>query len=215
MDGTEFVTSFLTETIEIIRSVPASEVEQVATGLAQTRARGGRLFILGVGGSAGHASHAVNDFRKICHFEAYAPTDNVSELTARTNDEGWDTTFSSWLAGSRLRPEDGVLVFSVGGGNQEANVSVNLVRALEYAKEIGAAVYGIVGRDGGYTAKVADACIVIPALYPERTTPHTEGLCAVFWHLLVSHPALAAVGTKWESVDTGHSAPEHAERVTA
>ena len=164
--------------------------------------RGGRLFILGVGGSAGHASHAVNDFRKICAFEAYTPTDNVSELTARTNDDGWETTFASWLEGSRLRPDDGILVFSVGGGNQEANVSVNLVRALEYAKKVGAAVFGIVGRDGGYTAEVADACIVIPALYPERTTPHTEGLCAVFWHLLVSHPALAAVGTKWETVDT-------------
>ena len=166
------------------------------------RAHGGRLFILGVGGSAGHASHAVNDFRKICSFEAYAPTDNVSELTARTNDDGWETTFSSWLVGSRLRPEDGILVFSVGGGNQLANVSVNLVRALECAQEVGADIYGIVGRDGGYTAEVASACIVIPALYPEHTTPHTEGLCAVFWHLLVSHPALAAVGTKWEAVDS-------------
>lgn len=205
MDGTGFASSFLVECIEIIQSVPVSDVEMVATGLAQVRAREGRLFILGVGGSAGHASHAVNDFRKICRVEAYAPTDNVSELTARTNDDGWDTTFSSWLAGSRLRPDDGIMVFSVGGGNQKANVSVNLVRALEYAKEVGASIYGIVGRDGGYTAEVADACIVIPALYPKRTTPHTEGLCAVFWHLLVSHPALAAVGTKWEAVDTDHA----------
>jgi len=215
MDGTEFVNSYLAETMEIIQSVSASDIERVAIGLAQFRAQGGRLFILGVGGSAGHASHAVNDFRKICSFEAYAPTDNVSELTARTNDDGWDTTFSSWLAGSRLRSADAVLVFSVGGGNQKANVSVNLVRALEYAKEVGAAVYGIVGRDGGYTAEVADACIVIPALYPERTTPHTEGLCAVFWHLLVSHPALAAVGTKWEAVDTSRADHEPAARVTA
>jgi D-sedoheptulose 7-phosphate isomerase len=215
MDSTEFVSNYLTETIDIIRSVPVSDVDRVATGLARTRAGGGRLFILGVGGSAGHASHAVNDFRKICGFEAYTPTDNVSELTARTNDDGWETTFSAWLEGCRLRSEDGILVFSVGGGNLEANVSVNLVRALRYAQEVGAAVYGIVGRDGGYTADVADACIVIPALHPKRTTPHTEGLCAVFWHLLVSHPALAAVETKWESVDSGHSAPDDAVRVTA
>jgi D-sedoheptulose 7-phosphate isomerase len=204
--GTDFIIRFVAETMEIIQAVPPSDVERVACGLAEVRARKGRLFILGVGGSAGHASHAVNDFRKICDFEAYTPTDNVSELTARTNDDGWDTTFSSWLAGSRLRPDDGVLVFSVGGGNQQANVSVNLVLALEYAKNAGAAIYGIVGRDGGYTVEVADACIVIPPLYPERTTPHTEGLCAVFWHLLVSHPALAAVGTKWEAVDHGHVA---------
>jgi D-sedoheptulose 7-phosphate isomerase len=197
---TGFVEVFIAESIEILRSVDAAEVERVATGLAAVRSGGGRLFILGVGGSAGHASHAVNDFRKICGFEAYAPTDNVSELTARVNDEGWETTFSAWLEGSRLRRGDGVLVFSVGGGNREANVSVNLVRALELAKGVGAAVYGIVGRDGGYTAEVAEACVVIPPLRPERVTPHTEGLCAVFWHLLVSHPALAAVETKWESV---------------
>jgi D-sedoheptulose 7-phosphate isomerase len=203
VDGTEFADNFLAETIEIIRSVSVSDIERVASGLAEVRTREGRLFILGVGGSAGHASHAVNDFRKICSFEAYAPTDNISELTARTNDDGWDTTFSSWLAGSRLRSDDGIMVFSVGGGNQKANVSVNLIRALAYGQEVGAAIYGIVGRDGGYTAEVADACIVIPALYPERTTPHTEGLCAVFWHLLVSHPKLAAVGTKWEAVDSG------------
>jgi D-sedoheptulose 7-phosphate isomerase len=197
----DFVGRFLRETVDIIQSVPVSDVDRLAKGLSDVRSNGGRLFILGVGGSAGHASHAVNDFRKICNFEAYAPTDNVSELTARTNDEGWDTTFSAWLKGSRIRKGDGVLVFSVGGGNQEANISVNLVRALQSAKSVGASIFGIVGRDGGYTAQVADACIVIPALYPDRTTPHTEGLCAVFWHLLVSHPLLIATGTKWESVD--------------
>ena len=201
MDSAEFVATYLAETKDLVDSISARDVQAVASGLAVVRETAGRLFILGVGGSAGHASHAVNDFRKICQFEAYAPTDNVSELTARTNDEGWDTTFVAWLAGSRLRPGDGVLVFSVGGGNRSANVSTNVVKALEYAKGVGASVFGIVGRDGGYTAEVADACIVIPALYPERTTPHTEGLCAVVWHLLVSHPELAAVGTKWESVD--------------
>ena len=160
-------------------------------GLAAVREAGGRLFILGVGGSAGHASHAVNDFRKLCGFEAYAPTDNVSELTARINDEGWDTTFAAWLRASRLGERDGLLVFSVGGGSREKNVSVNLVRALELAQQVGAAVFGIVGRDGGFTAEVADACVVIPPLVRARITPHTEGLCAVVWHLLVSHPALA------------------------
>jgi len=215
VDKPDFTSDFLRETIEIIQAVPSVDVEGLAAGLAEVRERGGRLFILGVGGSAGHASHAVNDFRKICSFEAYAPTDNVSELTARTNDEGWDTTFSAWLAGSRLRSADGILVFSVGGGNQSANVSVNLVRALEYAIEVGASVFGIVGRDGGYTAEVADACIVIPARFPERTTPHTEGLCAVFWHLLVSHPLLAAVGTKWESVDDAVTGSVRASPVTA
>ncbi len=158
------------------------------------------MFVLGVGGSAGHASHAVNDFRKLCGFEAYAPTDNVSELTARTNDEGWDTTFSAWLAGSRLRADDGLLIFSVGGGNSERGVSVNLVRALDLAKERGAAIFGIVGRDGGYTAQVADACLIVPPTYPDRITPHTEGLCAVMWHLLVSHPSLCLNATKWESL---------------
>jgi D-sedoheptulose 7-phosphate isomerase len=202
MDGTDFVGAFLAETKDLVDSISLRDVQAVVSGLALVRKGEGRLFILGVGGSAGHASHAVNDFRKICKFEAYAPTDNVSELTARTNDEGWETTFVAWLAGSRLRSDDAVLVFSVGGGNRKANVSVNLVRALEYARSVGAAVFGIVGRDGGFTAEVADACIVIPALYPERTTPHTEGLCAVLWHLLVSHPDLTAVGTKWESVDT-------------
>jgi len=153
-----------------------------------------------VGGSAGHASHAVNDFRKLCGIEAYAPTDNVSELTARTNDEGWDTTFVEWLRCSRVNERDAVLVFSVGGGSQEKQVSVNLVRALELAAERGTPVFGIVGRDGGFTAKVAEACVIIPPAYADRVTPHTEGLCAVVWHLLVSHPALAVNTTKWEGL---------------
>ena len=195
-----FTQTYLEESVELIRRLDRAAIEAVASGLAAVRAGGGRLFILGVGGSAGHAGHAVNDFRKICGFEAYAPTDNVSELTARINDEGWDTCFAEWLRGSRLRAGDGVLVFSVGGGNREKNVSVNLVRSLELAREVGARVFGIVGRDGGFTAQVADACVVIPTVAAERITPHTEGFCAVIWHLLVSHPALARSATKWESV---------------
>ncbi len=195
-----FSQAYLEETVEIVGALDTAQVEACATGLAEVRARGGRLFILGVGGSAGHASHAVNDFRKLCDFEAYAPTDNVSELTARTNDEGWDTTFVEWLRGSRLDERDGVLVFSVGGGSQERQVSVNLVRALELAATRGASIFGIVGRDGGFTATVATACIVVPPSYPHRVTPHTEGLCAVLWHLLVSHPALAVNATKWEAL---------------
>jgi D-sedoheptulose 7-phosphate isomerase len=195
-----FSRSFLEESIDILGKIDTAAVEACATGLADVRARGGRLFILGVGGSAGHASHAVNDFRKLCNLESYAPTDNVSELTARTNDEGWDTTFVEWLRCSRVSASDGILVFSVGGGNSERGVSVNLVRALELAAERGASIFGIVGRDGGFTAKVATACIVVPPSYPERVTPHTEGLCAVLWHLLVSHPAVAANATKWETL---------------
>ena len=195
-----FTKTYLGESIALIHALDAGSVEKLALGLAEVRKGGGRLFILGVGGSAGHAGHAVNDFRKICGFEAYAPTDNVSELTARVNDEGWDTCFSEWLKGSRLKKGDGVLVFSVGGGNREKNVSVNLVKSLELAREVGAKVFGIVGRDGGYTKQVADACVVIPPVSPERTTPHTEGFCAVVWHLLVSHPALQIQKTKWESV---------------
>jgi D-sedoheptulose 7-phosphate isomerase len=174
-------------------------MDQMAEGLASVRASGGRLFILGVGGSAGHASHAVNDFRKICNFEAYAPTDNVSELTARTNDDGWENTFADWLKVSRLSSKDAVLIFSVGGGNKEKNVSVNLVKAISLAKEVHAKVFGIVGKDGGFTKVSADACVVIPPLYADRITPHTEGLCAVVWHMLVSHPALKVSATKWES----------------
>ena len=196
-----FTKTFLDESIALINKLDVDSVEKLAAGLADVRQGGGRLFILGVGGSAGHAGHAVNDFRKICGFEAYAPTDNVSELTARVNDEGWDTCFSEWLKGSRLRKGDGLLVFSVGGGNREKNVSVNLVKSIELAREVGAKVFGIVGRDGGYTKQAADACVLIPTISAERTTPHTEGFCAVVWHLLVSHPKLQIQKTKWESVN--------------
>jgi D-sedoheptulose 7-phosphate isomerase len=197
---TTFTKTFLDESISLLQKLDAGAIEQLAEGLGAARDGGGRLFILGVGGSAGHAGHAVNDFRKICGFESYAPTDNVSELTARVNDEGWDTCFSEWLKVSRLREGDAVLVFSVGGGNREKNVSVNLVKSLELAKEVKAKIFGIVGRDGGYTKQVADACVVIPTVSPDRITPHTEGFCAVVWHLLVSHPRLAKSRTKWESV---------------
>lgn len=195
-----FSAVFLRQSASILERVDVEEVERLVAGLAAMRQRGGRLFILGVGGSAGHAGHAVNDFRKICDIEAYAPTDNVSELTARTNDEGWETTFSAWLEGSRLRADDGVLVLSVGGGSLESNVSPNIVRALELCQERRADIFGIVGRDGGYTAKVATACVVIPPMYDDHITPHTEGLAAVIWHLMVSHPSLAVQATKWESV---------------
>jgi len=195
-----FSKEYLAETIEIVSSIDAAAVDAVANGLAGVRDGGGRLFILGVGGSAGHAGHAVNDFRKLCGFEAYAPTDNVAELTARINDEGWETSFSAWLEVSKVGGADGVLVFSVGGGDAERNVSANIVRAVQLAKQRGASVFGIVGRDGGFTGQVADAAVVIPPLVAERITPHTEGLCAVVWHLLVSHPALNQTSTKWESV---------------
>jgi D-sedoheptulose 7-phosphate isomerase len=198
----DFVRSFLEESVTLIQRLDAAAIEAVVQGLVEVRRAEGRLFILGVGGSAGHASHAVNDFRKICGFEAYTPTDNVSELTARVNDEGWDTSFSEWLKGSRLRKGDGLLVFSVGGGNRAKNVSVNLVRALELGRSVGARIFGVVGRDGGYTREVADACVVIPTVADARVTPHTEGFCAVVWHLIVSHPDLAARATKWESVGT-------------
>jgi D-sedoheptulose 7-phosphate isomerase len=195
-----FSDAFVEESIDVLRSIDTGLIEQLAEGLAAARDRDGRLFILGAGGSAGHASHAVNDFRKICGFEAYTPTDNVSELTARTNDEGWDTTFAEWLKGSRLSGRDALLVFSVGGGNAEKGVSANLVVALQLARERGASIFGVVGRDGGTTAKLADACVIIPPLYGDHITPHTEGLCAVVWHLLVSHPVLARVPTRWESL---------------
>lgn len=195
-----FSARFLAESSEILERVDPAALERCADGLAATRQRGGRLFVLGVGGSAAHASHAVNDFRKICGMEAYTPTDNVAELTARTNDEGWTSVFAEWLRGSRMDADDSVLVFSVGGGDEQAGVSANIVEALRLAKQVGASVYGIVGRDGGYTASVADACVVIPPLFAERVTPHTEGLCAVLWHLLVSHPSLARSATRWESV---------------
>lgn len=198
--STTFSESFVAESVSILNEIDTNQIEALANGLAGVRDRGGRLFILGVGGSAGHASHAVNDFRKICDFEAYAPTDNVSELTARINDEGWDTSFSNWLLGSRLGSSDAILVFSVGGGDPDKGVSVNLVRAIDLCKMVGASVFGIVGRDGGYTARSSDACVVIPPLSTERITPHTEGLCAVVWHLLVSHPALQLNVTRWEQV---------------
>ena len=185
---------------EIIAQLDPAAIEAVATGLARVRADGGRLFVLGVGGSAGHASHAVNDFRKLCGFEAYTPTDNVCERAVRIDDEGGDASFVEWLRGSRLRQGDGVLVFSVGGGNREQEISVNLVRALEHAREVGARIFGIVGRDGGTTRALAEACVLIPTVAAERVTPHTEGMCAVVWHLLVSHPELQRSPTKWESV---------------
>jgi D-sedoheptulose 7-phosphate isomerase len=195
-----FSTGFLEEVEAVVERINVADVDAMVLLLSQVRARGGRLFILGVGGSAGNASHACNDFRKLAGFEAYAPTDNVSELTARTNDEGWATIFQAWLQGSRLKKEDALLVFSVGGGNVEKNVSPNLVTALQYAKSVGASVLGIVGRDGGYTAKVADACVLIPVVNPAHTTPHSEAFQAVVWHLLVSHPELKRAETKWESV---------------
>ena len=189
----------LREAEVILGRFDVEAIERTANLLAETRRRGGRLFLLGVGGSAANCSHAVNDFRKICGFEAYAPTDNVSELTARTNDEGWASVFVEWLKVSRLRKEDCVLVFSVGGGNVEKNVSPNLVTALQHAKEVGATILGVVGRDGGYTAQVADACVIVPTVNPSNVTPHTEAFQAVVWHLLVSHPALKVAQTKWES----------------
>jgi D-sedoheptulose 7-phosphate isomerase len=195
-----FADDFLAETTEIVAALDRDDIERVASGLAEVRDVGGRLFVLGVGGSAGHASHAVNDFRKLCSLEAYTPTDNVSELTARVNDEGWDSSFAEWLKGSRIGEGDAVLVFSVGGGDRERGLSANLVLALEAAQSAGAKAFGVVGRDGGYTRTVADASVVVPPLHPDRITPHTEGLCAVVWHLLVSHPALARTSTKWESV---------------
>jgi D-sedoheptulose 7-phosphate isomerase len=195
-----FAQQYLSEAKEVIERLDTDTIEKVACGLAQVRQDGGRLFILGVGGSAANASHAVNDFRKIAGFEAYSPTDNVSELTARTNDEGWASVFETWLRVSRLRPNDALLVFSVGGGNLAKNVSPNLVAALQYAKSVGAKVFGIVGRDGGYTAQAADACVIVPTVNAVHTTPHAEAFQGVVWHLLVSHPLIKQSETKWESV---------------
>jgi len=195
-----FTQEFLAEAREITSRLDAEAIEAVVAGLARVRQNEGRLFILGVGGSAGNASHAVNDFRKLAGIEAYAPTDNVSELTARTNDEGWETVFAAWLRVSRLSARDAILVFSVGGGDLEKNVSPNLVRALEFAKSVGASIYGIVGRNGGYTAKVADAVVLIPVVNDAHITPHSEAFQAVVWHLIVTHPAIKANETKWESV---------------
>ena len=195
-----FTEQFLAEAAEILKQIDVASVERVAATLAACRAGGGRLFILGVGGSAANASHAVNDFRKICGLEAYAPTDNVSELTARTNDEGWAGVFEGWLRVSRLRPQDALLIFSVGGGDLEKQVSPNLVAAIRYAKSAGAKITGIVGRDGGYTAQNADACVIVPTVNAKHVTPHAEAFQAVIWHLLVTHPALKQAETKWESV---------------
>jgi D-sedoheptulose 7-phosphate isomerase len=195
-----FTEQFLAEAAEILKQIDAASVERLALTLAACRAGGGRLFILGVGGSAANASHAVNDFRKICGLEAYAPTDNVSELTARTNDEGWAGVFEGWLKVSRLREADALLIFSVGGGNLERQVSPNLVAAIQYAKTVGAKVTGIVGRDGGYTALNSDACVIVPTVNVKHVTPHAEAFQAVIWHLLVTHPALKQAETKWESV---------------
>ena len=195
-----FSQQFLSEAKQVIDGLDLDAIEGVVNILAATRSSGGRLFILGVGGSAANASHAVNDFRKIAGIEAYAPTDNVSELTARTNDEGWATVFESWLSVSKLKPEDTLLIFSVGGGNLEQNVSPNLVKALQFAKRVGSKITGIVGRDGGYTATVADACVIVPTVNPVHVTPHSEAFQAVVWHLIVSHPALKQAETKWESV---------------
>jgi D-sedoheptulose 7-phosphate isomerase len=195
-----YTAQHLCEALAILQGIDQDAVERMAALLGALRQRGGRLFILGVGGGAAHASHAVNDFRKLASIEAYAPTDNVSELTARTNDEGWPTVFEAWLKTSRLKPEDMLFVISVGGGNLEKNVSPNLVRALQYGREVGARIIGVVGRDGGYTAQVADACVIVPTVNPETVTPHTEALQAVIWHLLVSHPLVKTTAAKWESV---------------
>ena len=189
----------LDETARIVAALDPAVLDRMAGMLADLRARGGRLFFLGVGGSAANCSHAVNDFRKIAGIEAYTPTDNVSELTARTNDEGWETVFVQWLKGSRLQPTDLIFVLSVGGGSLENNVSPNLVRALQFAKGLGTPIVGVVGRDGGYTAQVADACVIIPTVNPDNITPHAEAFQGVVWHLLVSHPAVKAAQTKWES----------------
>ena len=195
-----FTNTYLLEAKQIIDQLDVPSIESAIELLVTTRQNRGRVFILGVGGSAANASHAVNDFRKIVGIEAYAPTDNVSELTARTNDEGWATVFSEWLAVSHLCNNDIVFVLSVGGGNLEKNVSPNLVSALQYAKKVGARIIGIVSRDGGYTAQVADACVLIPVLNADKTTPHAEAFQAVVWHLMVSHPSLKKTQTKWESV---------------
>ena len=195
-----FAGQYLREVQQITAALDVAAIEAVAQHLVETRSRGGRLFILGVGGSAANASHAVNDFRKIAQIEAYAPTDNVSELTARTNDEGWSSVFEAWLRVSRLSSKDLLLVLSVGGGSQEANISPNLVAALQYARLVGSTIIGIVGRDGGYTAQVADACVIIPTVNSAHVTPHSEAFQAIVWHLLVSHPLVKQVPTKWESV---------------
>jgi D-sedoheptulose 7-phosphate isomerase len=195
-----YVTQYIQEVQQVAAELDPQAIEAMITQLAALREQGGRLFFLGVGGGAGNAAHAVNDFRKIAGIESYTPTDNVSELSARVNDDGWETVFVHWLQGSRLSDRDGVFVFSVGGGNAEKNISLNIVRALQYAKDQGAKIFGVIGRDGGFTARVADACVIVPTVNPETVTPHTEAFQGVVWHLIVSHPDLRRFEMKWESV---------------
>jgi len=195
-----YVNQYLDEVTKVVDALDVGVIEKMIDGLMGLREKGGRLFLLGVGGGAGNATHAVNDFRKICNFESYTPSDNVSELSARVNDDGWDTVFVNWLKGSRLKDSDGVFVFSVGGGNEKKNISTNIVGALKYAREVGAKIFGVVGRDGGYTAQVADVCIIVPTVNPGTVTAHTESFQAVIWHLIVSHPDMKMSEMKWESV---------------
>jgi len=196
----DHIERYLEEAIKVIEKIDKNRIERIIKSLIELRQRGGRIFFLGVGGGAANASHAVNDFRKICGIETYTPTDNVSELTARTNDSGWESVFVDWLKGSKLSKNDGVFILSVGGGNTEKNISVNLVKALDYAKDVGAKIFGVVGRDGGYTGKVADECVIVPTVNPETVTPHTESFQSVILHLIVSHPDLKVSEMKWESV---------------
>jgi D-sedoheptulose 7-phosphate isomerase len=206
-DSISFTRTYLREVSAIAGALDPRQIDALAEALAHVRDEGGRLFFLGVGGGAGHAGHAVNDFRKIAGFEAYAPTDNVSELTARINDDGWESSFAEWLRGSRMTSRDALFVLSVGGGDALRSVSVNLVRALEFAQGIGSPIFGIVGRDGGFTAQVAQVCLVVPTVNPAHVTLHTEGFQAVLWHLLVGHPALKRTATKWESVGAAVGLP--------
>jgi D-sedoheptulose 7-phosphate isomerase len=196
----DYTNTYLNEVKKVVDSIIQNDIQRIVESLVDLRSGGGRVFFLGVGGGAANASHTVNDFRKICGIEAYTPTDNVSELTARTNDSGWESVFIDWLRGSKLTSKDAVFVLSVGGGNSEKNISVNLIQALDYAKEVGATIFGVVGRDGGYTARVADACIIVPTVNPETITPHTESFQSVILHLIASHPLLKVSEMKWESV---------------
>jgi D-sedoheptulose 7-phosphate isomerase len=198
-----YAARYLKEVHEVVNAISPAEIERMVGMLDELRRNGGRLFFLGVGGGAGNASHAVNDFRKICGIESYTPADNVSELSARVNDDGWETVFVNWLKGSRLKEGDGLFVFSVGGGDAEKNISANLVHAIDYARQVKAKIFGVVGRQGGYTAKVGDACVIVPTVSPETVTPHTESFQAVIWHLIVSHPTMKESEMKWESVRGG------------
>jgi D-sedoheptulose 7-phosphate isomerase len=209
---TNYISQYLRETVEILTRLDQPSIERTLETLLEVRNQGGRIFFLGVGGGAGHASHAVNDFRKIAGIECYTPTDNVSELTARINDDGWETSYRNWLKGSRLAARDAVFIFSVGGGHCDRNISMPLVRALQYATEVGAKICGIVGRDGGFTAQVSDACVLIPVVNEHNVTPHTESFQALIWHLLVSHPELKAAEMKWESETLVAASLPEAER---